>query len=239
MVKDTIGDFALRRLRHFHGLAAASHQRHFVLIGFKADALLRNQIAHTLEQNGVVDRMNNISSLVGLPRGSLKIEGRRPELAAIDNLSFAVSALYTGLALIVQGDPAAAAVPLTSFMDHVEGSDDPRWLGWGGAAASFLGDELAALRFYDRAVAAARALGAVSALPWLLENRALLEAASGRIPLAEADAAESVRLAEEIGGRAALVAMASLTMCAAFRGREEAARELGARTVAGAEQHAV
>jgi ATP/maltotriose-dependent transcriptional regulator MalT len=147
--------------------------------------------------------------------------------------------LLTGLSLIVQGDPAAAALPLRSFIDHVHGSDDPRWLSWGAAAASFLGDEHAASQLYDRAISAARALGAISSLPWLLENRALLEAVSGRITLAEADAAESLQLADEVGGRPPLVAMASLTMCAAFRGQEQAAREIGERTVAEAERHAV
>ena len=67
---------------------------------------LRNQIAHTLESKGVLDRMNHISSLIGLPPALLKIEGQTPEVAAIDNLSFAVSMLYNEISLFVKRKPA-------------------------------------------------------------------------------------------------------------------------------------
>jgi hypothetical protein len=68
---------------------------------------LRNQIAHNLEPKGVVDRMNHISALIGIPRESLKIAGKSPEQAAVENLSFAVSALHYEIALFVKRKPAA------------------------------------------------------------------------------------------------------------------------------------
>lgn len=67
---------------------------------------LRNQIAHSLESEGVLDRMNYISSLIGLPKTLLKIEGKTPEAAAIENLSFAVSMLYNEISLFVKRKPA-------------------------------------------------------------------------------------------------------------------------------------
>jgi hypothetical protein len=67
---------------------------------------LRNHIAHNLEPKGVVDRMNNISTLIGLPREVLKIDGKTAEAAALENLSFAVSVLYHELSLFVKRKPA-------------------------------------------------------------------------------------------------------------------------------------
>lgn len=50
--------------------------------------------------------MNYISSLIGLPKTLLKIEGKTPEAAAIENLSFAVSMLYNEISLFVKRKPA-------------------------------------------------------------------------------------------------------------------------------------
>ena len=68
----------------------------------------------------------------------------------------------------------------------------------------------------------------------------MAEWSAGQTGFAESDATESVRLTEELGRvRPALLAMATLTDVAARRGRVEEARELGARTVAAAEQYGV
>lgn len=67
---------------------------------------LRNHIAHSLEPKGIYDRMNLISSLIGLPKDLLHIEGKSSEEAAIENLSFAVSMLYNEISLFVRRKPA-------------------------------------------------------------------------------------------------------------------------------------
>ena len=67
---------------------------------------LRNHIAHTLEFKGVIDRMNSISSLIGIPHQMLKIEGKSLNQAAAENLSFAVSMLHSEIALFVKRKPA-------------------------------------------------------------------------------------------------------------------------------------
>jgi hypothetical protein len=47
---------------------------------------LRNQIAHNLEPEGVVDRMNHISTLIGTAQAGFRIEGKTAEAAALANL---------------------------------------------------------------------------------------------------------------------------------------------------------
>ena len=68
---------------------------------------LRNHIAHNLDLKGVVDRMNHISGLIGVPKVMLHIEGKSPEEAAVENFSFGVSMLYNEVSLYVKRKPAA------------------------------------------------------------------------------------------------------------------------------------
>jgi ATP/maltotriose-dependent transcriptional regulator MalT len=151
-----------------------------------------------------------------------------------------LSDLITGIAHLVNGEPARAAVLLRSFIDHAESGEDPVRLGWGAVASAYLGDEDATRRLYDRAIGRARDTGDASQLPFLLEQRAMAEWSAGQTGFAEGDATESVRLTEEFGRvRPALLAMATLTDAAAKRGRVQEARELGGRTVAAAQQYGV
>jgi DNA-binding CsgD family transcriptional regulator/tetratricopeptide (TPR) repeat protein len=150
----------------------------------------------------------------------------------------AAAGLISGLAQLVQGDSAAGTASLRSFVDLVDPSDAPRVVGCRAAAAGFLGDEATALRLYSRAIAAARAVGAVSSLPWLLEQRAVIEATNCQLLLAQADASEAVRLIEELGADLPpLVGLASLTWVAAMRGEDDQARLLADRVLVGAQQH--
>jgi ATP/maltotriose-dependent transcriptional regulator MalT len=168
-----------------------------------------------------------------------------PALAAVASSlaggrPFPLSDLIAGIAHLVDGEPTRAVARLTSFIDHVDRLEDPVRLGWGAVAAFYLGDEEATHRLNDHAIARARDTGAVSLLPFLLEQRAMAEWRAGQVEFAESDAAESCRLTEELGRvRPALLAMATLTDAAAKRGRAEEARALGARTVSAAEQYGV
>jgi hypothetical protein len=98
--------------------------------------------------------------------------------ATITTAEPAAAGLLIGLAQLVQGDATAGTASLRAFADLVNPSDDLRVLGCRAAAASFLGDEQGALRRYGQAISAARTAGAISSLPWLLEQRALIEATS-------------------------------------------------------------
>ncbi|HST83021.1 MAG TPA: ATP-binding protein, partial [Kineosporiaceae bacterium] len=150
----------------------------------------------------------------------------------------AAAGLLIGLAQLVQGDSAAGTASLRAFVDLVNPSDDLRVLGCRAAAASFLGDEQTALRRYGQAISVARTAGAISSLPWLLEQRALIEATSCQLLMAEADASEAVRLVEGLGAELPpLVGLASLTWVAAVRGNDDEARMLAERVLVGAQQH--
>jgi DNA-binding CsgD family transcriptional regulator len=159
---------------------------------------------------------------------------------AARGLRVPVDGLLAGVARLVQGDPAGAAPPLRAFIDHARGYDDPRRLTWGGAAAAFLGDDAVAREFYDRAVARARQAGALGVLPSVLEVRALLELVSGQVALAEADATESMRLADELReARPPLMALAVLAGLAAFRAQEDKCVSLAERAEAEAARFGV
>ncbi|MEO5794633.1 MAG: hypothetical protein ABIP34_06335, partial [Rhodoferax sp.] len=69
---------------------------------------LRNHIAHTLEPIGLIDRIDHISSLIGLPPERPTSSAKLPGGAVIDNLSFAVSLLYNEISLSVKRKPALA-----------------------------------------------------------------------------------------------------------------------------------
>ncbi len=151
-----------------------------------------------------------------------------------------VGGLIAGLARLVVGDPAGAAPPLRAFIEHARGYAEPGQLLWGAAAASFLGDDAVAREFYDRAVTAARQHGAIGALPSALEVRALLELSAGQLALAEADATESVRLADELRySRPPLVALAVLSGLAAFRAQEAQCLLLAGQVTSEADRYGV
>jgi hypothetical protein len=122
LVEEQIRAFVDERLNHADALESAELKCHQVIC--LAEALstedihsnvweaarklnkLRNDIAHKLEPTGVMDRMNHISSLIGLPPEVMRIDGKTPAAAATENLSFAVSVLYNEIALFVKRKPA-------------------------------------------------------------------------------------------------------------------------------------
>jgi DNA-binding CsgD family transcriptional regulator len=167
--------------------------------------------------------------------------GQAPALADLANKlagqPIPFGGLLAGITRLAQGDVATAAPLLTSFIEHVAASTDPIRISWGAVAAAYLGDGATGLRLYERAINRAREIGAVSALPYLLEQRGMLEWAAGKMDFAEADATESARLTEEMGTRPALIALATLTDVAAKRGDEAEARSRASRTTAEAEQY--
>jgi tetratricopeptide (TPR) repeat protein len=151
-----------------------------------------------------------------------------------------VTGLLAGLARLGAGDPAGAAGPLRAFIEHARGYPDPHRLLWGAAAATFLGDDAGAREFYDRAISVARRTGTIGVLPWALELRSLLELSSGQLALAEADATESIRLADELRhARPPLMALVTLAGLAAYRGQEAECRSLAERATAQAERFGV
>lgn len=124
LVEEQIRTFVDERLLNKSALAAAKlecHQAICLAEALSTDDIhpnvwesarklnsLRNHIAHSLELKGVVDRMNAISRLIGVPAKLLHIEGKTPEEAAVENFSFGVSMLHNEISLYVKRKPATA-----------------------------------------------------------------------------------------------------------------------------------
>ena len=124
-------------------------------------------------------------------------------------------------------NPAEAAALLRRALSLFGGSPDPRHNFWAGVMASFLGERELARSLYGGAVDAARAAGALGALPFLLTVRAFTEALAGAFPEAESAADEAMRLGCDLGyEHMTAQPLAVLAWIAAVRGEEERCREL-------------
>ncbi len=124
-------------------------------------------------------------------------------------------------------DPAEAAALLRRALSLFGGSPDPRHNFWAGVMASFAGERDLARSFYGSAVDAARAAGALGALPYLLTTRAFADAVAGALPDAESAADEAMRLGRDLGyEQMTAQPLAVLAWIAAVRGEEERCREL-------------
>src|SRR5262249_23602916 len=129
-----------------------------------------------------------------------------------------------GARVIARG--AAQAAPLLrGVAARAQTAGTPLHLGFAGSAAMFAGDDAVAADLLGRAVAAARAVGAVGTLPWLLQLLAYFQAWTSGWPLAVASASEGLRLATETGqDNAAAYHHAVPPSLAAAQGREQACR---------------
>lgn len=129
--------------------------------------------------------------------------------------------LLVGSGHYLQGDLRAAVEPLRDAIRCAEAFDDSMLLTWAARAAYYLGDDTAAHGLDSRAVSAARAVGAVGDMLPPLQRLALTDIFLGNWPIAEANASEALRFAEETGQ----ANMASLPGCwlsllAAYKGDE-------------------
>ncbi|WP_170223241.1 helix-turn-helix transcriptional regulator [Nonomuraea turkmeniaca] len=106
----------------------------------------------------------------------------------------------------------------------VESLTDPVTMTLAGAIARRLGDYQLSRRLCRKAGQLARNTGSLGALAWNLEYQAADEIARGRLGLAEAYAEEGCQFAAEVGQpNTACRHQGLLALCAAIRGRPEAA----------------
>jgi DNA-binding CsgD family transcriptional regulator len=144
--------------------------------------------------------------------------------------------LLVGIGSILEGDTARGAPLLREAIMLAQSFDDPSRLGFAGAAARYLGDDMATHDFYARAVARARATGELVLLPYLLESLAVAEVAAGRYIAATASASEGLRLARETGQESSVCRnLSTLALLGAMQGREDACRSDAAEAL----EHAV
>ncbi|MFJ4623269.1 LuxR C-terminal-related transcriptional regulator [Streptomyces sp. NPDC088812] len=101
-----------------------------------------------------------------------------------------------GLLALLEGDFPAAAEPLRRVLERAEGGDEPEDALRAAGAALMVGELDAGRRAGTRALAAARTLGSVPAVPRAREYLAYVELRAGRHALARTHAEEGLRAAQ-------------------------------------------
>ncbi|WP_240776792.1 LuxR C-terminal-related transcriptional regulator [Nonomuraea basaltis] len=130
-----------------------------------------------------------------------------------------------GMAATFSGLHQEAAGPLRRVVELAASVRDPAVLVWACVASMLLGEEATAHRLSARAVETARARGAVSAMPQLLEYMIYPEIWTGRYPSIAETAAKGLRLAQETGQlNTAAQHLAWLAITAAAEGDQETCR---------------
>lgn len=147
---------------------------------------------------------------------------RRPDETVPTQLMFEYLA---GMAATFSGLHQEAAGPLRRVVGLAASVHDPAVLVWACVASMLLGEDTTAHRLSARAVETARARGAASAMPQLLEYMIYPEIRTGRYASVAETAANGLRLAQETGQRnTAAQHLAWLAITAAVEGDQETCR---------------
>ncbi|WP_449065998.1 helix-turn-helix transcriptional regulator [Planomonospora algeriensis] len=147
---------------------------------------------------------------------------RRPDDPPTTQLMFEYLA---GMAATFRGRHGEAAAPLRRVVELAPSVDNPSVLVWACVSSLLLGDDVQALKLATRAIDIARAQGAVSTVPQVLEFLIQAELWMGRYASVAANAMEGLRLAQETGRlNSAAQHLAWLALTAAVQGDEETCR---------------
>ncbi|MBG0816661.1 LuxR family transcriptional regulator [Planomonospora sp. ID82291] len=147
---------------------------------------------------------------------------RRPDDPPATQLMFEYLA---GVAATFRGRHREAAAPLRRVVELAPSVDNPSVLVWACVSSLMLGEDAQALRLSTRAIGIARAQGAVSTVPQVLEFLIQAELWMGRYASVAANAREGLRLAQETGRlTSAAQHLAWLALTAAVQGDEETCR---------------
>lgn len=127
--------------------------------------------------------------------------------------------LLVGCGQYLSGDAASSVSLLQDVVRQAQDFDESMLMTWAGRAAFYLGDDDVAHRLDSRAVARARAVGAIGDMLPPLQRLALSEIFQGQWSTATANAVEALRFARETGQHG----LSSLPLCwlallAAYRG---------------------
>jgi DNA-binding CsgD family transcriptional regulator len=133
--------------------------------------------------------------------------------------------LLVGCGQYVSGETTSSTRLLRDVVRKAQDFDESMLITWAGRAAFYLGDDEAAHRLDSRAVARARAVGAIGDMLPPLQRLALSEILQGQWSTATAYATEALRFARETGQHG----LASLPSCwlallAAYRGDDKELR---------------
>ena len=139
--------------------------------------------------------------------------------------------LLVGVGSLYEGKTAIGLPLVRDVVAHVDDFDVPGWVVWAATGAQALGDEARASVLLQRAIALARASGAVDELTYVLLAYVLMGLLAGRFGVA-AEAAEGLTLAREAGlPNAASTHLAMLAWFAGQRGDEGECRGSAATAI--------
>jgi DNA-binding CsgD family transcriptional regulator len=145
--------------------------------------------------------------------------------------------LLVGVGSLYEGEAAAGAELVHRALAHVDHIVEPNWLAWAAMGAKAVGDEAREDELMRRAIALARASGAVDKLTYVLLAYVLAGLLASR-PGVAAEAAEGLTLAREAGlTNAASTHLAMLAWFAGMRGDEETCRSCADEARALAQAH--
>lgn len=202
----------------------------------------------TLHDGDDLDPMHNISALItaacaAFELGDLDRAGRLARRAAAlppgseEAIPYHFG-LTPGSVPHVQHDAAARVALLGEAVATAVDRGDVRWLAFASHAATLYGDGNASLRYAERALQQARDQGAVGLVPDLLILVAATNRTFDRTVSMEADAAEALRLADEMGQEyVSCQALALLAAVTAQQGRTDECLHYAERCVRIASQH--
>jgi len=126
--------------------------------------------------------------------------------------------LLVGCGQFVSGETSSTEL-LHDVVQTAQDFDDSMLMTWAGRAAFYLGDDDAAHQLDSKAVARARAVGAIGDMLPPLQRLALTEILRGQWSTATASAAEALRFARETGQHGfASLPLSWLALLAAYQG---------------------
>ena len=139
--------------------------------------------------------------------------------------------LLVGVGRLYEGETAIGLPLVRDVVARIDDFDEPGWVVWAATGAQALGDEARASELLQRAIALARASGAVDELTYVLLAYVLMGLLAGRFGVA-AEAAEGLTLAREAGlPNAASTHLAMLAWFAGQRGDEGECRGSAATAI--------
>jgi DNA-binding CsgD family transcriptional regulator len=231
---------ALRgRIEHIRGTVEA--RRGVVLDGYRilADGAADIGDVDPLRAAAMLAEAASAASYGGDVNGIAEAGRRAATLPSREEPEFGFDAkLLTGTSAVLERDPARGVPLLREAIALAEESGDPARLVRAGVAATYVGDDAAARKYWTRAAREARTRGALGSLSFALEFVAIAESTAGQYAEAFADASEGLRLAREIGlERSAAMHLATAAAVRAVQGREEECRRLADEALALAARH--
>ena len=133
--------------------------------------------------------------------------------------------LLVGVGSLYEGETAVGMPLVLDVIARADEFDEPSWVVWAATGAQGVGDEPRGAALLQRAIALARASGAVDELTYVLLAYVLMGLLAGRFGVA-VEAAEGLTLAREAGlPNASSTHLAMLAWFAGQQGREAECRE--------------